>query len=196
MKKEILVRALSPALLQDYLNFFDYDAFADNPRWAGCYCHFNQAAHDEKKWDERGAEENRAAASALIERGELRGYLAYVNDYVVGWCNVNARERFTTFTPEDFPGGENSALIVCFTVAAQYRNMGVARKLLDAALEGLRRDGFKRVYALTRTDTENPAANHHGPLKMYLDAGFERVEERAPFAAVCKTFETVEHQGT
>jgi ribosomal protein S18 acetylase RimI-like enzyme len=196
MKTEIVVRKLSPALLQDYLDFFDYDAFADNPRWAACYCHFHQARHDEKKWEERGAEENRAAASALIERGELQGYLAYINDYVVGWCNANARAQYTTFSPEDFPGDDDGALIVCFNVSAQYRNMGVARKLLEAALESLRRDGFGHVYALARTDTDDPAENTHGPLRMYLDAGFAQVQTRESLALMCKTFEVVEHQGT
>jgi ribosomal protein S18 acetylase RimI-like enzyme len=187
MTTEIVVRALSPELLGDYLAYFDYDAFPDNPRWAACYCHFHQARHEEKKWRERGAEENRAAVSELILRGELRGYLAYVNDYVVGWCNANGRMRYTTFDPGAPPEQENIAMIVCFNVAAPYRNRGVARSLMQAALEGLRREGYGTVYAFTRTDTTDPAANHHGPLKMYLDAGFEKVDEREGSALVRKS---------
>lgn len=188
MQTEISVRALTPALLQDYLQFFDYDAFTDNPRWASCYCHFNHAPHDLKAWRERGLEENRAAAIRLIERNELHGYLAYINDYVVGWCNANVRTRYTTFPPDAVPMEENIAAVVCFVVAQSYRGMGVARKLLDAALEGFQRAGIESVYAFARTDTNDQAANHHGPLALYLEAGFEKIEERPGVALLRKTF--------
>ncbi len=34
------VKALDAATLPDFLTFFDTDAFADNPKWAFCYCQF------------------------------------------------------------------------------------------------------------------------------------------------------------
>ena len=40
MSAEIAVRELVPALLAEWLSFFDGGAFADNHEWAGCYCHF------------------------------------------------------------------------------------------------------------------------------------------------------------
>ena len=41
------VASLSPSRRADYLDFFDHErgpAFADNPAWAGCYCHYFHAA--------------------------------------------------------------------------------------------------------------------------------------------------------
>jgi hypothetical protein len=35
---DIEIKKLSPALLQDYLSFFDQVAFTDNEEWAGSYC--------------------------------------------------------------------------------------------------------------------------------------------------------------
>jgi len=35
------------------------------------------------------AEENRLAASQLIQNREMRGYLAYNDGRIVGWCNAN-----------------------------------------------------------------------------------------------------------
>lgn len=184
----ITIHRLTPAHLQDYLEFFDHHAFTDNPRWASCYCYFNQAPHHEKEWHERGAAENRAAASGLIQRGEMRGYLAYLDDKVVGWCNANARQRFTTYDDEAFPEGDRVGVIACFIVSPPYRKLGIARKLLDAAVQGMEQDGMDSAYVITRGDSStDDAENHHGPLKIYLEAGFEIVEQRPPFAKLCKT---------
>lgn len=35
---ELLIRKLTPELLEDWLSFFDKDAFSDNEDWCGCYC--------------------------------------------------------------------------------------------------------------------------------------------------------------
>ena len=40
------------------------------------------------------------------------GYLAYVNDAVVGWCNANRRVRYTTIGEEAMPMQENIGAIV------------------------------------------------------------------------------------
>ena len=43
MTKRISVERLTPARRDDFLGFFDHErgpAFADNPEWAKCYCHF------------------------------------------------------------------------------------------------------------------------------------------------------------
>jgi hypothetical protein len=72
----ICIRPLAPALLADYLAFFDAKAFPDNPRWGFCYCYFPY--HDPEKidWNKRAGPENRAAISARILDGTAHGYLA------------------------------------------------------------------------------------------------------------------------
>lgn len=49
---------VTPGRLDDFLAFFDLDAFAGNPAWAGCYCmcHHVEGAD----WPARRAAENRA----------------------------------------------------------------------------------------------------------------------------------------
>ena len=42
---ELRIERLTPARRDDYLRFFDHErgpAFADNPEWATCYCHYYQ----------------------------------------------------------------------------------------------------------------------------------------------------------
>ena len=40
---DLRIERLTPARGDDYLRFFDHEhgpAFADNPEWATCYCHY------------------------------------------------------------------------------------------------------------------------------------------------------------
>lgn len=183
---DCLIRPLSPELLPDYLHFFDHEAFRDNPRWASCYCHFSYAQHQEMKWQERTAEENRAAVSKLACGGQMEGYLAYVDEKVVAWCNAAPRERFTTLPADTSAEAGRTGAIVCFVVAKPYRGRGIARRLLTAACDGFRERGFEQVEAYPRREAPNEASNYHGPLSMYVKAGFEPVSEKDSVVTVCK----------
>jgi len=72
------IERLKPSLCGDFLRFFDHErgpAFADNPDWAKCYCHFYEVpvAID---WSTLDGPANRAAMAARIESGEMDGFLA------------------------------------------------------------------------------------------------------------------------
>lgn len=181
-REPIEVRELSPALLADYLAFFDHDAFVDNPRWASCYCYFNHAPHTAEKWSTRTAEANRADAADLIGRGAMRGWLAYCGGRAVGWCNANLKSAYTTLDSGDGTVGA----IVCFIVAKPFRGRGAARALLQAACQGLVRLGVEWVEAYPRREAKDEASNYHGPLGMYLTAGFEIAGEEEGVVTVRK----------
>lgn len=172
MSTEITIQPLTPALRDAYLAYFDGDAFADNAGWAGCYCYFPHADHSRRAWNVRSADENRASAGTFIDAGLMRGYLALVNGRPVGWCNANTRNHFTIF---DIDSREQTqvGVIACFVVAQAHRGKGVARSLLNAAVEGFRADGVSLVEAYPLEEAATAAANHYGPLSMYLAAGFE-----------------------
>jgi GNAT superfamily N-acetyltransferase len=171
-RNECSIRELSPSLANDYLSFFDKDAFSDNPEWSGCYCYYNQAPHHLKKWEERNAEENRQAVKNLILEGKMTGYLAYYKDMVIGWCHADDKEKMTTL--KNIKENEQQLIgsVVCFLVSPLYRGKGVGRKLLMAACEGLKKKGFYIAEAYPREQAIGPAINYHGPLMMYEKAGF------------------------
>lgn len=171
------IRALTPALADDFLRFFDRDGFMDNPDWAGCFCMFPHCTTEE--WDaepERTPARNRAEKAALVRRGEAQGHLAYDGGRVVGWCHAAARstlpgiESREAFAIDDDPARIGS--IVCFIVAAPYRRQGVARRLLDAACDRLRAQGLTIAEAYPHHTDTSDARAFFGPLEMYLDAGF------------------------
>lgn len=183
----VTIVKLSPTLREDYLSFFDHDAFADNPRWASCYCYFNHAPHDSERWKDRTAEQNRQAVAGMIARQALQGYLAYVGEKPVGWCNANLHSSYTSLDDE-IPDREHVGAIVCFVVAKAHRGRGIARRLLEAACEGFRQEGIDVIEAYARNDTRDEAANHHGPLALYLSAGFKPVRENGPITVVRKSW--------
>ena len=68
----IRVERLCPARREDFLRFFDHErgpAFADNPEWARCYCHYYHVAKV-LPWKEFTAGDNRTAMTARIDAGE------------------------------------------------------------------------------------------------------------------------------
>ncbi|MEO8278370.1 MAG: GNAT family N-acetyltransferase [Ideonella sp.] len=168
----VTVKPLTPDLQPDFLRFFDGTAFSDNPKWASCYCQCFYEDHSVVKWSERTAPQNRARAAERIEERSMQGYLAYLDDAPIGWCNAAPRRMLHAFDDEPIADAQQVGSIVCFLVEPSYRGRGVARQLLDAACDGLRKQGLQAVEANPRTGPASAAENHYGPLNLYLSSGF------------------------
>ena len=67
------ILALNAQTLPDFLKFFDTDAFADNPRWAFCYCQVLYVDHTQVTWKERALDENRASACDRVSADVCAG---------------------------------------------------------------------------------------------------------------------------
>jgi GNAT superfamily N-acetyltransferase len=177
--QNISIRALTPKAIPDYLDYFDHRAFADNPGWASCYCHFLYADRNEKPWREYKAEENRDAVVQLIGEGKLQGYLAYLDGKAVGWCNAAPKvliPELRDLWPED---ADQVGSIGCFVIAKPFRGQGIGSQLLAAACDGFHSLGlnFAEGYPLPRSKKES--SNHFGPLAMFTSAGFEIYKRKA-----------------
>ena len=169
-KAAIEIHALTPGRLPDFLTFFDNEAFADNSRWGFCFCQFMYVDHYKVNWNERTAAENRAAACDRICTGRMQGHLAYRDGKPVGWCNAAPRILLDAFEPD--PDTAKFGHITCFIVAKDHRRTGVATALLESACAGLKAQGLQIVEASPLVEASGDAANHYGPLSMYLAAGF------------------------
>lgn len=168
---------LTPDRLADYLHFFDHVAFSDNPRWAGCYCYY--PLHDPAviRWHDRTGPDNRGAVQAAVAQGTAGGMLAYRGGVVVGWCSAGPWSQYPMLHDEPPPDAASLGVVFCFVVAPGARGQGVATALLEAACHSLRQQGLAAVVARPPRDAQGAAANHLGPLAMYLKAGFQVVGE-------------------
>lgn len=186
---EVEIHDVAPDRLADYQSFFDNDAFRDYPVWQSCYCMETQLAQTDE-WAARTAAENRRDMSALITEGKVTGLLAYVNGKPVGWCNYGETTRLGGVMRKlglSAADHEGVGSVACFVIAAPYRGHGVASRLLDAAIERLRKSGVRAVEAYPRHFEDSAQANYRGPLSMYLRAGFELYRETDRNLIVRKT---------
>jgi ribosomal protein S18 acetylase RimI-like enzyme len=167
------IRELTPALVDDYLAFFDGDAFADNPEWAACYCRFFLWDGDQEGWAATTAADNRPVMIDLVRRGVQQGLLAYDGAKPVAWCQAMSPSYLSSlglWLQRD--AAADTGALTCFIVAAAYRRRGVARSLMDAALERFRGAGLSWAEAYPRRHGDDSPDNYPGPLSMYLQAGF------------------------
>ena len=141
---DIEIKALTQEQSGDYFRFFDEVAFSDHGEWAGCYCMFFHIdpAKDED-FDLSDIAERRATAQSWVRDGIIRGYLAYVDGNVVGWCNAGDKTGFRRLAADRnlWPEGDTQRIksVVCFLIAPEQRGKGIAAKLLDRVCRGRRR---------------------------------------------------------
>lgn len=182
----ITVEPLTVERRDDFLSFFDVDAFSDNPEWAGCYCGFFHFADPD--WGQRRAAENRAFAEASIKSGMMRGYIAYEDGKPIGWVSANDRKAYARLDSMSLPEGESVLSVVCFLVSPQRRGQGVAARLLAAAIAGAKGQ-YNCVEAYPHKGTSTAAHCFHGPLSMYEKAGFAVVREEQAYWVVRRQLE-------
>lgn len=185
-----ILKPLTQANGDDFFTFFDRVAFRDHPEWGcGCYCRFFHAC-DRVAWDARTPQENAAEARQAIQRGEMRGLLAYDGALPIGWCHFDRMANLPglrAFYPALASDAPDCGAIVCFTVAQGYRRQGVAERLLIAALEALRQMGVPRVEAYPMQGGEDPEHQYHGPLLLYRKHGFTPVRQADGMVMVERT---------
>lgn len=180
---EITVHKVTEVRIEDWLDFFDHQAFVGTPEWAACYClepHVrdpdNPSEGEDPDW-----RVNREAMVARIRERETFGYLAYVDGRPVGWVNASTRDKYELYrtVDPDGPAPEDVIGISCFIVAPPYRQHGVAEALLDRVTADARERGAAWVegYPFNEAHAAD-SKNFRGPRPMFDNRKFEPVEIR------------------
>jgi ribosomal protein S18 acetylase RimI-like enzyme len=165
-----------------------WDALADlfreggDPRW--CWC---------QHWRLRSKDMAAAKVPQLRERlreqatsPQPPGLVAFDGERAVGWVSLGPRTDFERVvrsrvipTIDDRPVWS----VVCFAVSTTARGRGVARALLDAAVDYARERGADALeaypVAIDGGDPIHPDAAFTGTLPMFERAGFRVVANRA-----------------
>lgn len=179
----LCIKALTTELLGDYLAFFDALAFDESERWGNCYCihfHFDTALYN-AHIEQGGTKASRDYAAEMIRAGTLKGYLAYLDGEVVGWCNANDKAAYSVLRERKDLWNEAEALptmsIVCFEVMPAMRGKGVATALLRHACNEAKAQGYAVAEAYPLCANSDNYDNYHGFKLMYKQNGFEHSED-------------------
>lgn len=150
-----------------------------------CWCQWFR--HGRPGFYATSLEQRRAALQSQVDEPVPPGVLVYdETERPSGWCAVAPRAdypRLTTY-PMAAPTPDEEGLwaVTCFVVRVGARKRGLAGFLLDGAVGLARRHGARAVEAYP-LDTSVRAASagelRHGPLSVFLRAGFHEVGERA-----------------
>ncbi len=175
---------LSRARLPDLAALFDEGG---DPKT--CQCAFWRVAGSGSGFQGWTKAKNQAVIASLAGRDPAPGLVAYRDGRAVGWVSVGPREDYARLERskvlariDDKPVWS----IVCFVVARPLRGQGIARALLDAAVEYARDHGatLLEAYPVDSSRGRVPAASAFtGPLAMFEHAGFQVVERRKGNAA-------------
>lgn len=177
---EVTIHPVSEDRIDDWINFFDHDAFAGNPDWASCYCLDPHLPATEEE-PERPWRTVRATMVDLLRNGGAFGYLAYVDGITAGWVNASFRSEYGKYEEVDpaGPAPDSVAGVSCFIIAPPYRRHGLAAQLLDRVIAdaGMRKVDWVEGYPYTNPEAGDPG-HFRGPRSMYDARGFEATEER------------------
>lgn len=191
----IEIRKLTPNLLDDYLNFFETVAHADNPDEDRCYCVCWCSEDHRKSTDFSSPEKRRDLAIQYINRGAIEGYLAYCDGKVVGWCNTNTKSeclnciswiRFMTHIQTTKMTDAKVKSIYCFAIAPSMKRKGIAAKLLERVCKDAIEDGFDFLEAYPNKKFINKFRDFMGPYDLYKKLDFTIYEEKEDVFVVRK----------
>ena len=174
---DLTVQPLTPERFPDLAELFGEGG---DPKW--CWCQFYRERGLD--WSNSTAADNRERLAKLTDDGPPPGLVAYDGDRAVGWVSLAPRRAYDRLTHakvlapvDDKPVWS----IVCFVVSRTARGKGVAKTLLDGAIDWARAQGATILEGYP-SDTQGkkiPAANaYNGTLSMFESAGFEVVARR------------------
>ena len=198
----IEMQKLTPALAQEYADFFDKTPHNHSGKGVKCYCvtfckdsvYQGGGSHWYDTPDER-----KLHGIKRVENGEIQGYLAYYDDDVIGWCNANTKsdcQEVMNFMHsvnkvplDECKDGEKIKFIFCFVVSPNMQRMGVATKLLDYICQDAALEGFDFIEAQASKDFADDG--FRGILSMYEKCGFYVHAERDDKIVVRKALKSI-----
>lgn len=152
--------------------------FGKNGACGGCWCMHWRTELGEK-WDEVKGDPAKKRFRKLVQSGEARGVLAFVDGEPVGWCSYGPRVSFAKLNRSPSLACDDAEKVwslPCFFVKAGFRQRGVSSKLLDFALQCLREEGAEIAegYPVKATGKAIPAAfAFTGTTPLFKAAGFK-----------------------
>jgi GNAT superfamily N-acetyltransferase len=179
-----------------------WDDFATLCRQMGpnrsCWCMWWREVPDAPRTATR-----REASRQVVDAGPPPGVLAYCGGRPVGWAAAGPRRAYPRLEGGRDTRAEGSTdgvwALPCFFVPAEWRGRGIARRLLDAAVDLAVEQGAVAIDAVPVDPTvraRTASASYTGTLPMFLAAGFEEIARRTPKGRVVVRLRRGHRSGT
>lgn len=150
---------------------------------AGCFCMYYRQKTSE--FSDRAGATNKTLMKEIVDFGQVPGLIGYREGVPVGWVQVGPRDwygrlqRSRVTKPLD---DREAWSITCFVIPKEHRRAGVARDLLQAAVDYARTQGADLVEGYPvepRTDSVPDFWSWMGFASMFQACGFEEVARRS-----------------
>ena len=155
--------------------------FGPQGAYGGCWCMWWRITR--REFESNGSDGNRKAMRNLVEAGNIPGILAYYDDRPVGWCSIAPRPAYGALERSRILkriDDEPVWSIVCFFISMNHRRRGLARALIDAAVEYASSQGALIVEAYPTNPRGRdlpPASSFMGVPELFAENGFKVVAD-------------------
>jgi GNAT superfamily N-acetyltransferase len=166
--------------------------FGERGACGGCWCMFWRLTR--KEFESQKGAGNRRAMKALIQSGEIPGILALSEGRPVAWCSVAPRDRFSALGRSRIlkPLDELPVWsLTCFFVEKQYRRKGLSTRMIEAAVDYVKKQGGSVVEAYPvepKKDKMPDAFAWTGLASAFIKAGFEECARRSETRLIMRFF--------
>jgi GNAT superfamily N-acetyltransferase len=160
------------------------ELFGPNGACGGCWCMWWKLPRSE--FALRKGAPNRRRFKALVDRGDVPGFLAFEDQRPVAWCALEPRERYpglarsrALLPVDDKPVWS----ITCLFIRAGHRRAGMSLALVEHAKPFVAARGGRLIEGYPKDPGKGfPGANSvwTGLASTFLKAGFTEVERRTP----------------
>jgi GNAT superfamily N-acetyltransferase len=169
MSNQVTVKPLSKDSVSD---FYKINCQENGLGW--CHC----VAWWTKTWEEfanRSQEDNEKQRTELFSHGQYDGYILYIDEKPVGWCQTGPRDRLEKLVPQyELIRNDSTWAITCISIIPDFRGMGLTNRFVKEVLDNLKERGVTQVQAFPVRGTQDPWT---GPESVYKRAGFAMIKD-------------------
>ena len=181
-RARLAIRPLTPGRWRDLEALFNARGCSVARR---CWCMYYRRSGSRgpgSSW-QMDSRTNRAQLRKLVDSGRPPGLIAYRGRVPVGWLSLGPREDFARLERSPVMKAVDEQPVwslICFVVPAEFRGQGIARALLDGAVEYARKHGARLIeaYPVDRPGRSSAESMWFGAKSMYDRAGFREVARR------------------
>ncbi|HEX4583996.1 MAG TPA: GNAT family N-acetyltransferase [Burkholderiaceae bacterium] len=158
--------------------------FGPNGACGGCWCMWWKRSPEEFRQKKGTA--NRRSFKALVDRGDVPGFLAYEREQPIGWCAVEPRPRYPRLASSRalVPVDQEAVWsVTCVFVKAGHRRAGLSLAMLEHAKRFVAERGGRLLEGYPKDSPSGfQGANSMwtGVATTFLKAGFTEIARRTP----------------